>query len=65
MNDDGLDGIVIGKLFQLGDDLLGRENYAVQFNHRDLGAEARKRFFIPAAETQIDQRKHRHHEQRK
>ncbi len=65
MNDDGLDGIVIGKLLELGDDLLGRENYAIEFNHANLGPEAGKRFFIPAAETQVHQRKHTHHEQRK
>src|SRR5271169_89436 len=65
MNDDGLDGIVISKFFKLGDDLLGREDYAIEFNHRDLGAEPGKRFFIPAAKTQVHQRKHSHHEQRK
>ena len=65
MNDDGLHGIIIGKLLKLGDDLLGRENYAIEFNHRNPGAEAGKRFFIPAAKTEIYQRKHGHHEQRK
>ncbi len=65
MNDDGLDGIVIGKLLELGDDLLGRKNYAIQLNHGDLGAEAGKRFFLRTAKTQIDQRKHGHREQHK
>src|SRR5208283_4562266 len=63
MNDDGLNGIVIGKLFKLGNDLLGRKNHAVKFNHGNLGAETGKRFFIVAAKTQIHQRKHRDHEQ--
>ena len=49
MNNDGLDGIVIGKLLELGHDLLGRENYAIEFDHGDLGAEAGKRFFVAAA----------------
>src|ERR1022692_638785 len=65
MNNDGLNRIVIGKLFELRDDLLGRKNYAVKFNHSDLRAKTGKRFFITAAKAQVHQRKHCHNEQRK
>src|SRR6266403_2529933 len=65
MDDDGLDGVVIGKLLELLDDLLGRENYAIEFNHGNPGPEAGKRFFIPAAKTQEHQREHCDDEQRK
>ena len=42
MNDDGFNRIVIGKLLELRDDLLGRENYAIEVDDRDLRAEAGK-----------------------
>src|SRR6266446_1616066 len=65
MDDDGLDGVVIGKLLELLDDLLGRENYAIEFNHGNPGSEAGKRFFILAAKAQEHQREHCDDEQRK
>src|SRR6267378_7249132 len=65
MNDDGFDGIVLGELLKLWNDLLGRENYAIEFNHGNPGPEAGKRFFILAPKTQVHQRKDSHHEQRK
>src|ERR1700730_7141821 len=65
MDDDGLDGIVIGKLLKLWNDLLGRENYAIEFHHGNPGPKAGKRLFILAAETQENQRKHCDDEQRK
>src|SRR5271169_2697311 len=65
MDDDGLDGIVIGKLLELGDYLLGRKNYAIEFNDSNLGAEAGKRLIIAGAKTQIDERKHGHDKQHK
>src|SRR5580704_6516393 len=65
MNNDGLDGVVVGKLLKLGDDLLGRENHAIEFDDSNLGTEAGKRLLILAAETQVHQSKYRRHEQRK
>ena len=34
MDNDGLDRIVVGKLLELLDDLLGRDDHAVQIDHR-------------------------------
>ena len=65
MNDDGFDGIVVGKLFELGNDLLGREDYAVEFDDANLGAEAGKGIFIGSAKAHIYQRKDRSDKQRK
>ena len=66
MNDDGFDGIVIGKLLQLGDDLFGGKNHAIEIDDGNLGTEAGKRFFrIPAAKTHVDQREHTDGEQHK
>jgi hypothetical protein len=64
VDDDGLDGIVIGKFLKLRDDLFRRENYAIEIDDSNLGPEAGKRFFIVPAKAQVDQRKDGDYEQR-
>ena len=57
VDDDRLDGAVIGKLVQLLDDLLGIDDDAFQVDHADLVAKAAEAVFLLRADGEVDQGK--------
>ena len=57
MNNDGLDGIVVAKIFELAHHGLGLDDDAFQVYHANFVAEAGK-FRIVAAGYQAHQRQH-------
>ena len=65
MDDDGLDGTVVGELLQLRNDLLGREDHAFQIDDGDLVPEPGECFLIMATETQVNQREDGDHKKSK
>ena len=64
MEDDGLDGIVVGEPLKLRDHRLGLDDDALDVDHANLIAETAKGFLsLSSAQAQVNQREHRENEE--
>ena len=66
MQDDGLDGVVVGEFLELGDHRLGLDDHAFEVDDADLVAEAAEGLVsLSAAQAHVNKRKDGQHEEEK
>ena len=67
VDDDGLDGVIVGEFLQLLHDDLGRKNHALEIHYSDLVAKAGERGLavIPVVHGDVDQREDGENEEKK
>ncbi len=66
VNNDRLDGIVVGKALELANHLIGIENHAVQINDADLVSEGVEPSLLsPRVDRNINQSEHGQHKEEK